>query len=56
MRSGELHALRWLDIDFVTGFITISKAWTRYNGEGPTKTAKTEFVLFRLSKENFYRS
>jgi integrase len=40
MRSGELHALRWTDVDLVTGFITISKAWTRYNGEGPTKTAK----------------
>lgn len=40
MRSGELYSLRWTDVDFVTGFITISKAWTRYNGEGPTKTAK----------------
>lgn len=40
MRSGELHALRWTDIDFVSGFISISKSWTRFNGEGPTKTAK----------------
>lgn len=40
MRSGELHALKWSDVDFVSGFISISKAWTRYNGEGPTKTAK----------------
>lgn len=40
MRSGELYSLRWTDVDFVTGKISISKAWTRYNGEGPTKTAK----------------
>jgi integrase len=49
MRSGELHALRWTDVDFVTGFITISKAWTRYNGEGPTKTAKNR--VCPISKE-----
>lgn len=49
MRSGELHALRWTDVDFVTGFINISKAWTRYNGEGPTKTAKNR--VCPLSKE-----
>lgn len=40
MRSGELYSLRWTDIDLVTGKINISKAWTRFNGEGPTKTAK----------------
>lgn len=40
MRNGELHALRWTDVNFVSGIITISKSWTRFNGEGPTKTAK----------------
>lgn len=49
MRSGELHSLRWTDIDLVTGFINISKAWTRYNGEGPTKTAKNR--VCPISKE-----
>lgn len=49
MRSGELHALRWIDVDFVTGFINISKAWTRYNGEGPTKTAKNR--VYPISRE-----
>ncbi len=49
MRSGELYSLRWTDVDFVTGFINISKAWTRYNGEGPTKTAKNR--VCPLSKE-----
>ncbi|MGE3759091.1 MAG: tyrosine-type recombinase/integrase [Pseudobdellovibrionaceae bacterium] len=49
MRSGELHSLRWTDVDFVTGKISISKAWTRYNGEGPTKTAKAR--VCPISKE-----
>lgn len=40
MRSGELYSLRWTDVDFVTSKINITRAWTRYNGEGPTKTAK----------------
>lgn len=49
MRSGELHSLRWTDVDLVTGKISISKAWTRTNGEGPTKTAKSR--LYPISKE-----
>ncbi len=40
MRSGELYCLRWTDVDFVNNKINITKSWTRYNGEGPTKTAK----------------
>ncbi|RYZ76678.1 MAG: site-specific integrase [Proteobacteria bacterium] len=40
MRSGELYSLRWTDIDFVTGKISINKAWTSRNGEGATKSAK----------------
>lgn len=51
MRSGELHALRWTDVDFVTGFITISKAWTRYNGEGPTKTAKNRVCPISIEQK-----
>lgn len=49
MRSGELYSLRWNDIDLVTGKINISKAWTRYNGEGPTKTAKNR--IYPISSE-----
>jgi integrase len=49
MRSGELYSLRWIDVDLVTGKINISKAWTRYNGEGPTKTAKNR--IYPISKE-----
>lgn len=49
MRSGELQALRWTDIDFINGFIRINKSWTRWNGEGPTKTAKNR--VCPMSKE-----
>ncbi len=49
MRSGELYSLRRTDVDLVTGKITISKAWTRYNGEGPTKTAKNR--IYPVSSE-----
>lgn len=49
MRSGELYSLRWTDVDLVTGKINISKAWTRYSGEGPTKTAKNR--IYPLSNE-----
>ncbi len=49
MRSGELFSLRWTDVDFVSGIISVNKAWTRYNGEGSTKTAKNRIVP--MSKE-----
>jgi len=49
MRSGELHALRWTDVDFETGFISINKSWSRFGGEGPTKTAKNR--VCPISKE-----
>jgi integrase len=49
MRSGELYSLRWTDVDIVTGKINISKAWTKYNGEGPTKTAKNR--VYPISNE-----
>jgi integrase len=49
MRSGELYSLRWTDIDFVTGKINISKAWSKINGEGPTKTAK--YRIYPISNE-----
>lgn len=49
MRSGELHALKWSDIDFETGYISINKSWTRFGGEGPTKTAKNR--VCPISKE-----
>ncbi len=49
MRSGEMHCLRWTDVDLEGGFIKISKSWTRLNGEGPTKTSKNR--VCPISKE-----
>lgn len=49
MRSGELYSLRWTDVDFVPGKINITKAWTKKNGEGPTKTAKSR--IYPISNE-----
>lgn len=49
MRSGELYSLRWTDVDLVSGKINITRAWTRYSGEGPTKTAKNR--IYPISKE-----
>lgn len=37
LRSGELYALRWEDIDFQTGFITVKRQWTVKDGLHPTK-------------------
>ncbi|MCB9024746.1 MAG: site-specific integrase [Bdellovibrionaceae bacterium] len=44
MRSGELYALNWNDINFDSGKISINKAWTSKNGFGSTKTAKNRVV------------
>lgn len=44
MRSGELYALKWADIDMVSNFIHVTKAWTSKDGFGPTKSAKNRVV------------
>lgn len=44
MRSGEMHALRWTDIDLDNKTISVSKQWTSRNGLGPTKTGGTRIV------------
>lgn len=38
MRSGELIALKWTDIDFDSKMLSVTKQWTQKNGLGPTKT------------------
>lgn len=53
MRSGELYSLRWNDVDLVTGKISINKAWTKLNGEGPTKTAKVRLCPISLECRKF---
>lgn len=44
MRSGEMFALRWMDIDFEARLIRVSRQWTNKNGFGPTKTQKSRMV------------
>lgn len=56
MRSGELYALKWLDIDFDARIISVSRQWTSKNGFGPTKTRKTRVVPVSESLLSFLKS
>lgn len=44
MRSGELFALKWIDIDLDGRIISVSRQWTNRCGFGPTKTQKSRVV------------
>lgn len=44
MRSGELFALRWSDVDFETKQISVSRSWNSKNGYKSTKSQKTRIV------------
>lgn len=44
MRSGELFALKWSDIDFENRSISVTKAWNSKNGITATKTRKNRIV------------
>lgn len=44
MRSGELFALQWSDIDMDSRIIHVSRQWTSKNGIGPTKTQRSRIV------------
>jgi integrase len=44
MRSGELFALLWTDLDFEGRTISVTKQWTSKNGTGPTKTQRSRVV------------
>jgi integrase len=44
MRSGELFALNWTDIDFDGRTISVSKAWNSKCGITPTKTRRSRIV------------
>jgi len=44
MRSGELYALNWSDIDLDAGIISVSKAWNSKCGITPTKTRRSRVV------------
>lgn len=44
MRSGELYALKWTDIDLEASTISVNKAWNSKNGFTPTKNQKCRVV------------
>ena len=44
MRSGELYALRWTDVDLYARKISVTRQWTSKNGFGPTKTRLNRVV------------
>jgi len=44
MRSGEMYALRWSDIDLETGLISVTKQWTSKDGLHHTKSNRNRVV------------
>ena len=59
MRSGEMYALMWSDIDFERSLISVTKQWTKKDGITQTKTGDNRVVpisqdlkafLFELKK------
>lgn len=44
MRSGEMYALKWTDIDLQSGLLKVTKQWTNKDGITPTKTGDSRVV------------
>lgn len=44
MRSGEMYALKWSDVDLDAGILHVTKAWTSKTGISPTKTRENRVV------------
>lgn len=44
MRSGELFALNWSDLDLEAKLISVTKQWTNKDGFGPTKSRRSRVV------------
>ena len=44
MRSGELFALRWHDVDLENGLIYVNRSWSSIGGFGPTKSRRNRTV------------
>ncbi|MGE3974759.1 MAG: tyrosine-type recombinase/integrase [Bdellovibrionales bacterium] len=55
MRSGELYALNWTDIDLENKTISVSKQWTSKNGFGPTKSQRSRIVPISESLMTFLK-
>ncbi|MBS1986129.1 MAG: site-specific integrase [Bdellovibrionales bacterium] len=44
MRSGELFATRWHDVDLESGRIYVTRSWSSVDGFGPTKSRRNRIV------------
>lgn len=49
MRSGEMYALTWKDVDFERDLISVSKQWTRKDGVTGTKSRENRVVPISAS-------
>ena len=56
MRSGEMFALRWGDIDFERGFISINKQWTNKDGLTLPKNRESRLVPMNEDLTEFLES
>ena len=53
LRSGEMQALLWSDIDFERDLISVSKQWTKRDGLAPTKTRESRVVPMSSDLKEF---
>ena len=53
LRSGEMYALQWSDIDFERGLISITKQWTKKDGFSPTKSRENRLVPISQDLKGF---
>ncbi|PIQ62335.1 MAG: hypothetical protein COW00_01810 [Bdellovibrio sp. CG12_big_fil_rev_8_21_14_0_65_39_13] len=53
MRSGEMYAIRWSDIDFEAGIISVKRQWTSKDGLHPTKSNRFRVVPLSLESKKF---
>lgn len=55
MRSAELYALKWTDIDMEGRKISVTKQWARLEGLAPTKTGRNRIVPISNSLFEFIK-
>ncbi len=53
MRSGEMYALTWGDVDFERNLISINKQWTKKDGLTDTKNHENRLVPISSDLKNF---
>lgn len=53
MRSGEMYALNWSDIDFERSLISVTKQWTKKDGVTQTKSGDNRVVPISQDLKSF---